>query len=313
MNYFDYDFIQTMTAVQRPNTVHTKNNGLYRYFCRYLLQKAVSVFKWSLPEEWSLNYFLYVLYTAGYAAVLDTEEYGVIPQWCTFNGFRTVYYEPQGIMVTNPAFKGSRTYERTLGIDAELIRLTPDFMGIWDIISYYADQMSLTAEALGINTLNTKSAYVFEAKNKAAAEAFKKMFDQMSYGEPAVFLDKNLFDEEGNPTWQSFESRLKDMYITPDLINTLAVLESQFDAFIGLPNTNGVEKKERLITDEVNMNNISTYARVELWKDMLDTSLEKVNRMFSLNIKCEWRHDMQNAGVPKDQKEPQPDDQEDDV
>lgn len=305
MKYYDYEFIQNITNTYRPSTVHTKNNNLYRFFCRYLLQKAVSVFDWTLPADWSKIYFLYVLYICGYAAVLDTEEYGVIPQYCTFNGKRTVFYEPAGIIVTNPAFIGNQTYERTIGKDCELIRLTPDFMGIWDIIAYYADQMSLTAEALGINIINTKSAYVFASANKAAAEAFKKMFDQMSYGEPAVFIDKDLLTEDGEVTWQQFNNDLNGMFITPDLINALAVLESQFDAFIGLPNTNGIEKKERLVVDEVNMNNISTYARVELWKDTIDKSLEKVNAMFNLDCRCDWRHDSAplDTGITSQQEE----------
>lgn len=288
---YDYDVISEINARYNPNTVKCKNNALYMFFCRYLWQKAVSVFEWSgIPDWWSDVYFKYVLAGAGYVAVLETEEYGVIPQWCTFNGKRTVFYEPAGIIVTNPAFKGNRTYERTLGLDAELIRMTPDYVGIGDIIGYYGDQLALTAEALGVNTINTKTALVFASANKTAAESFKKMFDQIQSGNPAVFVDKDLYDEDGNPNWQQFIADLKNMYIAPDLISSLARIEAQFDSYIGLPNLAGMEKKERMIRYEVNMNNVSTYSRAELWKDNIDKSLLNVNAMFNLSIKCDWKH-----------------------
>lgn len=304
MRTYDYDVISQINARFNPNTVKCKNNSLYMFFCRYLWQKAVSVFEWDgFPEYWSEVYFKYVLAGAGYIAVLNTDEYGVIPQWCTFNGKRTVFYEPAGILVTNPAFQGSRTYERTLGIDAELVRMTPDFLGIGDIIGYYGDQLALTAEAIGVNTINTKTALVFASANKTAAESFKKMYDQIQSGNPAVFIDKDLYDEEGNPNWMLFIADLKNMYITPDMISTMARLEAQFDSYIGLPNLAGMEKKERMISDEVNMNNVSTYSRAELWKDNIDRSLEKVNSMFGLNINCDWKHQPADPGDQEGQEE----------
>lgn len=291
MNTYDYDVIQTINSMYSPTTVKCKNNDLSQYFRRYLWQKAMSVFDFNLPEEWSADYFKAVLYAAGYIGVLDTEEYGVIPQRCTFNGKRTVYYQPAGIIVTNPAFYAGRTYEKTIGIDCEVIKLTPDYCGIGDIIGYFSDQMALTAESIGINVLNTKTAYVFASENKTAAETFKKMFDQISRGEPAVFMDKDLFREDGTPAWMQFIQDMKNMYITPELLQTMYDLEAQFDSFIGLPNTAGVEKKERVNVDEINMNNITTYSRAELWKENIDAGIKKVNAMFGLDLSCEWKHE----------------------
>lgn len=304
MKTYDYDVISMINARFNPNTVKCKNNALYMFFCRYLWQKAVSVFDWSgLPDWWSEVYFKYVLAGAGYIAVLDTEEYGIIPQWCTFNGKRTVFYEPAGIIVTNPAFANGQQYECTLGLDAELIRMTPDYLGIGDIIGYYGDQLALTAEAIGVNTLNTKTALVFASRSQTAAESFKKMYDQIQSGNPAVFVDKDLYDDEGNVNWQLFIQDLKNMYISPELISSMARIEAQFDSYIGLPNLAGMEKKERMISDEVNMNNVSTYSRAELWKDNIDKSLLNVNAMFGLNIRCDWKH------APDDQTDPEDDDE----
>lgn len=43
---YDYEFINKYNAAVSPSTVHVKNTGLARFFKRYLLQEAMSVFKW---------------------------------------------------------------------------------------------------------------------------------------------------------------------------------------------------------------------------------------------------------------------------
>ena len=56
-----YDYINASNAAVSPSTVHCRNTALSQYFRRYLLQKAMSLYKWKLPEHWSKNYFVYVL------------------------------------------------------------------------------------------------------------------------------------------------------------------------------------------------------------------------------------------------------------
>jgi hypothetical protein len=62
-----------------------------------------------------------------------------------------------------------------------------------------------------------------------------------------------------------------------------------FRTSIGLNNAN-TEKKERLITDEVNANNDATYSKVELWLDTLQKSCRKVKNMFGVDISVDWRN-----------------------
>ena len=75
-----YDYINMYNSSFSPSTVHVKNVALQRFFRRYLFQKAISVFKWKLPETWNRDYFLYVLYAWGYIGVVETNKYGVICQ-----------------------------------------------------------------------------------------------------------------------------------------------------------------------------------------------------------------------------------------
>ena len=285
---FNYDFLNVYNGSRSPGTIHAANTELGAYFRRYLFQKAVSVFDIQCPETWSKDYFWYVLYGAGYIGVLEVPGMGVIPQYCTIKGYN-VYYQPKGFIVANAAIKNGQTLEKSIGIDGVLMKLTPDYTGICDLIGYYADLMAVSAEGMGVNILNSKLAYIFGVKNQAAADSFKKMVDKINAGDPAVFVDKNLLDADGNPTWVEYAQDLRNNFIAPDLLQTMNQIERMFESEIGIPNNGGIEKKERLISDEVNANNVSTYSKAALWLENLQTSCDEVNRMFGLNVSIDWR------------------------
>ena len=89
----NYDYKNLYNAMRSPSTVHVKNTRLRNYFRKYLLQKAISVFKWKIPEKWDKDYFLYTLYCSGFIAILYTDRYGVICQQCAQGGYN-LYYRP---------------------------------------------------------------------------------------------------------------------------------------------------------------------------------------------------------------------------
>ena len=287
-----YDYINMANSIVDPSTVHAERTSLNRYFERYLLEKAISVFKWEIPEQWAKNYVLYVLYCWGFISVVRTDKYGVIPQACSLRGY-DIFYQPTNAVIANPLLTG--IMDPRIGTECSLIKLQPDYGGIIDIIQYYANMMALAVESISTNLVNTKLAYVFGAENKAQAESFKKMFDSIASGEPAVFVDKNLFDDNGKPKWFSFSQNIKENYIVPELLSDLRKIEAMFDTDVGIPNAN-TDKRERLITDEVNANNFETRSKCELWLEELKKGCADTNDMFGLSLSVDWREDLQEGG-----------------
>ena len=285
-----YDYINLYNASRSPSTVHVKNTRLRNYFRKYLMQKAISVFKWNIPDEWDKDYFLYTLYGAGFIAILDTDRYGVICQQCAPGGYN-LYYRPSYVIVTNPLLP---TLTLNIDRDCVLVKLQPDYSSICDIVGYYADQLALASEAMGVNLVNTKSGIVFGAENKAQAEAYKKMFDNLSEGDPATVIGKNLLNDDGSPSWFPFVASVKESYVTSDILSDMRKIEAMFDTDIGIPNAN-TDKRERLISDEVNANNVETATRCELWLETVRKEFEKANAMFGLNLSVDWRVNPQTA------------------
>ena len=282
-----YDYINAEVSQHSPSTVHTKNTELQRFFARYLLQKAMSVFKWDLPETWDRDYFLYVLYGIGYIAVLNTDKYGVIPQQCGLDGYN-IFYQPKRALITNPLLKGLRSLD--IGTQCTLIKLQPDYGSVMDLVGFYADMMALTAETAGVNLVNSRLSYVFFGKNKNTAESQKKLFDRVASGEPATFVDTALYDvQSGNPSWIPFQQNVGQNYIAGDALADLRKWEMMFDTDIGIPNAN-TDKKERLISDEVNANNVEVTSKADLWLDQLQKSFAQTSKMFGVKLGVEWRN-----------------------
>ena len=298
---FDYQTLNYYNASRSPSTVHVKNTRLRRYFRKYLFQKAISVFKWNLPEEWDSDYFKYTLYGLGYIAVVKTDQFGVICQGGALGGYN-LYYRPSYIIITNPLLKETltcsidrrteskvdRALTSTSDKECVLIKLQPDYSSIMDIVGFYADQMALAAESMGINLLNIKTGTVFGAESKNKAESYKKMYDALSDGEPAVVIDKQLMDEQGKPSWFPFTQNVKESYVVSDILSDLRKIEAMFCTEVGIPNAN-IDKKERLITDEVNANNVETSTRCEMWLEEIRKGLTKANAKYKLNLAVDWR------------------------
>lgn len=281
-----YDYINAYNHQYAPSTIHVKETGLSWYFKRYLIQKIISVFKFEgIPETWAKDYFLYTLFVFGYCAIINTDKYGVIPQHCTLSGYN-IFYRPNKALIANPLLK--RTIEAWIGKDCELIRMAPDWCGVWDIVEYYADLMALTSETIAVNLINSKFSYVFAAEDKASAESLKKLYDQIASGEPAAFADKKLFTDDGDPSWYLFVQNLKQNYIAGDLLEDLAKIDSRFNTEIGIPNVN-IAKSSGVSQSEVMANNIDTQSKAALWLETIQDSLEKVNSMFGLNITVSLR------------------------
>lgn len=288
---YSYEFINQYNGSYEPSTVHCNNTSLTYFFKRYLLQKTFAVFKWSLPESWNIDYFRYVLYLMGYITVVNTDKFGVIPLMSGLRGYN-VFYAPTHAIITNPLING--ILEPEIDTQCVVIKLTDNYMGIGDLISYYSDMMALCAEAAGMNVINSKLAYIAGAKNKAMAEAMKKMYDMVQSGNPLVVYDSKYSPEDGKEMIEFYSQNLKENFIAPDILLTLKKIENEFATKIGLANVNS-EKKERLVTEEVEANRDETYSIAETWLEHLKQGCEKANDMFKLNLSVDWRF-KHNAG-----------------
>lgn len=283
---YSYEMINLFNSSYSPSTLHTKNTQMFTFFKKYLLEKVMSVFEFELPEMWDKNYFLYSLFLNGYLAIVNTDKFGVICQHCGLRG-HNIYYNPTHAIIVNPLLTG--ILEPKIGTQCSLIRLQPNYSGVSDIVNYYADNMAMTAETCEMNIMNSKLSFLFAVRGKSQAESMKKILDQVMRGELGVFYDEKLKMGNDNIPLDFFNNDLKKNFIAPELQDTLRRWEEMFCNEVGIPNIRS-DKKERMIVDEVNSNNIECFTKAELWLETLKEGIEQTNKMFNLDLGVKLRH-----------------------
>lgn len=289
----DYTYINAANGQKNPSTIHSQNIALTKFFERYLIDDFLGQWEVKLPETWAYNYTMYTLVYFGFLAVINTDKFGVIPQHCNLYGF-DVMYQPTTAQIINPLIPNA--IDARIHRDTELIKLFPDFGGIYDLIQFYAEKMALLSEGIDVNIINSKLSYIIGVDNKSSAETFKKTIDKVTSGESCVVTGKELFSEDGTPMWSTFAQNLKQNYIASQQLEDLKKLKLMFDTDVGIPNAN-TEKKERLTDDEVNSNNVETQTKIELIADSLEESAKRVNKMFGTNISFKLKFKESRGGI----------------
>lgn len=289
---FEYEFINQYNGTRSP-TGTVKYDLTTGYFFRSLYQRALSVFNFKLPDNWNNRYFKNVLFGIGYVGIIKTAKYGIIPQISNVSGCG-IYLQPTRLLVAQPLVN----YEGTLNKDCSLIRLTPDYKGITDIIDHYAIMLSKCYTSINVSLENARVSMIAYAKNKQAAETLKVIAEKISAGETLVVTDKVIKDDDLSNTESVFTTAFNvgQNYITDKLLDDFVSILNSFDREIGIPVID--EKKERRISTEVNTLLSDTGTRLETWEECLDESIEETKRVFpELELSYETTFDRLKGGA----------------
>lgn len=296
----NYNQINAAAGTYNPSMVKSYNNRTFAYWERSLFQRACSVLEFDLPDDWQgsiRDFFFYCLYKYGFLAISRNDEYGTFFQPCTLKGIN-FYYQPTNVLINNPAYEA----DLEIGKECELLKLTPDYMGIWDIITYYAEKLSVLDNAINMSLINNKFAFLLGARNKAAGEALKKMLDKINKGEPAVIYDMKLLNDPTDkdvPFQEWRRDDLKSSYLTTDQLKDFQTILNNFDTEIGIP-TIPYEKKERMVTSEAESKVIDSVARCIIWFDTLQSSIDKIKDLYpdiKLDVNLRWEEVYNNGRV----------------
>lgn len=278
----DYEGLNQYTSL-RSVAGRVQNDVNTHFYMRALYQRVLSGTTFKLPEAWKRGkrYFKNVLFTDGFIGIIKTPKYGVIPQICTFNGYG-IFLQPTNMLVNQPLVQ----FEGIIGKNCELIHLCGDYRGIWDIIEHYAIRLSVAITSLDCALINERVSFIALAKNKAASEALKVVYEKISAGEPFNVVDKILKDDsikgDSEPLW-TYSQDVASQYISDKLLADIDAILQQFDREIGIAAVG--EKKERMITDEVTLQQEDSCARASTWFENLSDSFDLTNELFpDLNL-----------------------------
>lgn len=299
IDIFNEENINLLENLNIPNTYWKNKTKEYQYWFRSLLHKIDSSIVFSnLPDGWSNDFFMLCLFAFGFVGVFETtrkdlikygklnDSYGVLFQPCNISG-RDFYYQPNEVTIANPMYDAVLK----VGKEAEILKFTPDFKGIFDILDFYTSKLAELSKSIDMAITNTKYAFVLSATTQGQAELLKKIYDKVQAGESLVIYKEllNGEDDEVIPRKTPFEEWQNDFnktFILDRLMQSLTDILDSFYMEIGLPVS--PEKKERLITSEAEFSTSQSQARISCWYETIKESLEKINVHFGTNIEVTY-------------------------
>lgn len=265
---------------RKPKEVDGVANTSNLYYRDYLLKKILSRFEFGgLPSFWDIDYFLAVLFLEGKVCITDTAA-GIIPFKCGVTGIG-IFEQPTECIIANPVL-GS--FRRTIDVDCALIKLQYNYQGLGWMINRYSTLLAMCDSGIAVNLMNSKAAYVFKAASKAQAETIKKMYDDITMGQPAVFVGEN----GGLNPENVYNLPVKDNFVADDIQLLKRKILNEFLTEIGINNTN-LDKRERLTDDEVNANNDEVYANIQHWYDNISDGINRANKLYNLGLSVKVR------------------------
>lgn len=273
----DYEGLNDYNS-HRSVAGRVQNDYNTAFYMRALWQRAIAGTTFKLPKSWrrAKRYFKNVVFSLGYIGVIDTDKYGRIPQICSFSGYG-LFLQPVKMLVNQPLVQ----FEGTIGENCELIHLCGDYRGIWDIVEHFAIRLSTAITSVDCALMNERISLLAAGKSKQASETLKYLYEKISAGEPFAVYDKAIksdsLDGSDEPIW-TFSQDVASQYISDKLLADIDTILMQFDKEIGIAAVG--EKKERMLTDEIAMQNEDACARSSTWFENLSDSFDLVNELF---------------------------------
>lgn len=259
------------------------NNLTYRQYLNRLTELAISMFEWkNLPDTVDARYLELHLFETGCMVYFKDEVIGDLCLDCIVNGRLDVYGNP----LLRHAYSGYNNYQKLLKYNNSVI--------IWN--NYLHDNSILDVEMfarrlynidriIDINANAQKTPVLLQGSEKQRLTLLN-LYKEYDGNAPFIFGDKNLDIN----SLKAFNTNAP--YVCDKLYQLKTQIWNEALTYLGISNIN-IQKKERLITDEVTRNQggtiASRYSRLESRRQ----AVEKINDMFGTNIEVNYREDYQ--------------------
>lgn len=270
------------------------NNLTYRQYLNRLTELAISMFEWkNLPKTVDARYLELHLFETGCMVYFKDEVIGDLCLDCIVNGRLDVYGNP----LLRRAYSGYNNYQKLLKYDNSVI-IWNNYLHTNSIldVEMFARRLYNIDRIIDINA-NAQKTPVLVLGNEKQRLTLLNLYKEYDGNAPFIFGDKNL-DINALKALST-----NAPYVCDKLYQLKTQIWNEALTYLGISNIN-IQKKERLITDEVTRNQggtiASRYSRLESRRQ----AVEKINEMFGTNIEVNYREDFQQVGDDNQPEDP---------
>lgn len=260
------------------------NNATFLQYYNRLTELSTVMFEWkNLPETIDERFLELALFRDGKAVFFRDEELGFLALRCSANGNLNVYGIPEKRIA-----HASNGYNMQLDKNNSVI-IYNNYMHTNSQldVEMFSRRLYELDRTIDVNIKAQKTPVVVRCTEEQRLTMLN-LFKQYEGNEPFIFGDKNL-DMGGISVFQTGAPFVSDKIMT--IKNQIW---NEALTYLGISNTN-ITKKERLISDEVIRAQGGTIASRYSRLEMRRKACAEINKMFSLNIECDYREDYREA------------------
>lgn len=230
------------------------NNQTYVDYLGRMKKIALSMFEWiNLPKSMSSRYLEQCLYYKGQAALLYDENYGYINTQAADSGYINIYGLPTKINCFSYSYNTMRDLYVPEAIGQEktdeciLVLNNYERIPTCATVELFALRLAEAQRTADVNIKSQRTPLLITTDQKQLF-SLRKMYEEYDGNTPAIFADNNLITPDALKAIKTDAS-----FIANDVMDYKREIWNEFLTFMGISNLS--EKRERLISNEVDSNN----------------------------------------------------------
>ena len=271
------------------------NNATYMQYFNRLMELSVSMFEWkNLPSTCDVRYLELALFMNGSAVFFQDdvlEDYVALDVICS--GRLDVYGNP----VLRKAYSHYNQYQKLLKGSNSVI-IWNNYLRTNSVldVEMFAKRLYNLDRIIDVNANAQKTPILIKC-DETQRLTMLNVYKEYDGNSPVIFGDKAL-NSNGLEVLSTGAP-----YVADKIYQLKTQIWNEALTYLGISNIN-IQKKERLITDEVTRNQggtiASRYSRLECRRE----AVKKINDMFGLNIEVNYREDFQQVGDNNEPEDP---------
>lgn len=244
-----------------------------------MLNKSLTMFEWkNLPDTLPAVEIEKQLQTNGYSIIAKVKG-NVYAFQGGFSG-QDPYNQPTKAIVNNPSLKYNGTF--TINDDCVIIKNDDMQQGLIHIYNKYGTLLIENQITMLMTDYNYRMPFTISSKDDTTTQSAREYLQKVIDGSLGVIGEAKLFDAlKVTPTNNKGVNSFADLYGYQQFI------EAQLNNTIGLATNNNM-KRERLTTNEIEVNKNASYPLIDNMLRNRKQAVEKINKMFDLDIDVEF-------------------------
>ena len=244
-----------------------------------MLNKSLTMFEWkNLPDTLPAVEIEKQLQTNGYTIIAKVQG-NIYAFQGGFSG-QDPYNQPTKAIVNNPSLKYNGTF--TINEDCVIIKNDDMQQGLIHIYNKYGTLLIENQITMLMTDYNYRMPFTISSKDDTTTQSAREYLQKIIDGSLGVIGEAKLFDAlKVTPTNNKGVNSFADLYGYQQFI------EAQLNNTIGLATNNNM-KRERLTTNEIEVNKNASYPLIDNMLRNRKQAVEKINKMFDLDIDVEF-------------------------